>query len=419
VTIGIDVRPLQMHHKFRGIGMHMVFLLNELSSLIGPDDELLLFMDKELDDPLDQLSLSKDARIATAYFESRKLPARRLPKILRVPMEHHYTVAGALRSDKLSAADVFIGFDFMQGIPEVQNGKYIMVGYDLIPILFRGDYFPKFFVNLQHSGLKNAVFTSYIYYLYRLGARLAAQKASYILAISDATKEQFEAFVPESVGKVKTVYLGAPVKQDLAHVAMRQPRNILNTRYLLYIGGADARKRIDHLVFAFQKLKAIYPDLKLALAGKEFTSHAQVPNEETKMALKLAQHKRDIFLLGFISEAEKQALYEHALCFVYPTLSEGFGLPILEAFEYRCPVISYDYPYSSVKEVAGNAALIGPPEPNFIIQSVKDLIEDKSLADKLKEAGEARVQDFSWKQNAQQTLKYLRAAGTRDSPKER
>ena len=154
--------------------------------------------------------------------------------------------------------------------------------------------------------------------------------------------------------------------------------------YLLAVGGTE-RKNVDRLIKAYELIRA-GRDLKLIVVGRQDKKHGGI---------------RGVRFTGHISKKELRFLYSNALALVYPSLSEGFGLPILEAFACKCPVITSNI--SSMPEVAGKAAvLVDPFNVNSIAEGIEEALKKRKTLIKL---GTERLKSFNWKKVAEETLK--------------
>lgn len=168
--------------------------------------------------------------------------------------------------------------------------------------------------------------------------------------------------------------------------------------FIMHVGSPFPHKNIERLVEAFELIKLEQPDLKLVLAGKKEFYFNKLIDEK----IKKSNYKSDIIIPGFIEDTELKWLYENASCYVLPSLSEGFGLPGLEAMAHGTPVASSDA--TCLPEVYDDAAEYFDP---FDIQSiavvVNKILTDSKLANKLRTKGYRRVSSFSWNKMAKET----------------
>ena len=173
------------------------------------------------------------------------------------------------------------------------------------------------------------------------------------------------------------------------------PQDSKDRPYLLHVGQQYPHKNLRRLIQAFAQLAPRYPELRLVLAGKPHPT-------ETPVLKALAQELRlqgRVEFRSYLSYMELPDLYRGALAFVYPSLWEGFGLPILEAMACGTPVITSVG--SGTEEVAGDAALLASPMDASALQGgLKDLIDNSALRSQLSSHGIERAEQFSWTQTA-------------------
>lgn len=174
----------------------------------------------------------------------------------------------------------------------------------------------------------------------------------------------------------------------------------LPEKYILYIGTMQPRKNLPFLIDSFAKIKEKIPGTKLVLAGNR-SGH----NFDKRIDLIIAELglSEDVIFTGYIDEADKAAVFKLAHVFCFPSLYEGFGIPILEAMSQNVPVVAANIP--SLQETAGGAALF------FSSEGLDDLAEklytactDENIRKNLIESGSQRVGFFSWKKTAQKML---------------
>jgi len=173
--------------------------------------------------------------------------------------------------------------------------------------------------------------------------------------------------------------------------------------YFLYVGTIEPRKNIIELIRAFEKfLRVSTYKYKLIIVGKKgWMSH-----EVCKV---LEQHKNIVEVIGYVSNYELAEWYKGARALVYPSLYEGFGLPILEAMKYRTPVITCDN--SSLREVAGDAALYCKEDAISIAKAMLKIANDQGLCTDLISRGIDREKMFTWEDFGESVVSSL--TGTR------
>ncbi len=175
--------------------------------------------------------------------------------------------------------------------------------------------------------------------------------------------------------------------------------------YVLFLGGLEPRKNLEGLVKAFGLVSE--RDVALVVAGG---SVAWAPGYEDRVATAIAQLppsvRGNVVRTGYIPDPDRRALLTGAEILAYPSLYEGFGFPVLEAFAANVPVLTSST--SSMPEVAGDAAiLVDPMDPSSIAHGLDELLRDADLRDVLRAAGIARVTSFTWERCARETVAAL------------
>lgn len=175
-----------------------------------------------------------------------------------------------------------------------------------------------------------------------------------------------------------------------------------STPYILFVGTLEPRKNLGRLIEAYAKLPAdILEKYRLVIAGQKGWKY-QEALRQIQMANDKFQ-KEKIKVLGYYPGGQLPELLQNAAVFVYPSLYEGFGLPVLEAMAAGCPVVTSRS--SSLPEVCGQAGiLIDPHSVIELTDAIVRLLQDQSLSRRLAQEGIRRAQEFSWQQAAQKTL---------------
>jgi glycosyltransferase involved in cell wall biosynthesis len=251
----------------------------------------------------------------------------------------------------------------------------------------------------------------------RITVRRSAREASQVIALSEhARKDIIETYnIPPE--RVTAIPLAAaahfrPIRNDEELQRLRQTYGI-EGEYILSVGAIQPRKNLSRLVAAYSRLRRAKPEgnlPKLVLAGKCAWLY-----EETLRTIKELQVSDSVILTGYVPESDLPVLYSGALCFVYPSYFEGFGLPPLEAMKCGVPVIVGNR--TSLPEVVGDAGiLVDPFNADAIAGAMDNLISDSNLRAELSIRGLARANLFDWRETALQTLTvYQRAAGVSSS----
>jgi len=260
-----------------------------------------------------------------------------------------------------------------------------------------------------------------IYFEQKMRARLQAiaiRKADMIITISETSKRDIHKVYGVPLDKIRVTYLGAndyfkPMDRTAAQDFLKKKYG-LHGSFLLYVGGFDFRKNLRSLVYALDHLKRHVgtPD-KLVLVGK-VPSHSKIPGYrdfsmlcETIRDLKL---EKDVLVPGYVPEEDLPLFYSAAEVFVFPSLYEGFGLPVLEAMSCAAPVVALNS--SSIPEVVGDAGVLIDPVDfdNALIKALEKLLGDPHRCQMLREMGLERAKQFSWQKTALETLKIYEEA---------
>jgi glycosyltransferase involved in cell wall biosynthesis len=228
----------------------------------------------------------------------------------------------------------------------------------------------------------------------KLAHALRSGRPDHVIVISEFTRSAFTAHFPEWASRVSVVYLGIdhlPVPGERTAAPYPFP-------YLFYVGTVEKRKNVDRIVEAFGQIAPKYPDLRAVIVGGKGWGA-----EDTLRRIAGSPFRERILYRGFVSNAELVGLYRHARFVAYPSLYEGFGIPILEAMRMGCPVITSNI--GAMREVSGAAALHADPyRTESIAAAMVSLLEDDALRGRLVAAGHDRVRTFTWRQCALNTL---------------
>ena len=234
--------------------------------------------------------------------------------------------------------------------------------------------------------------------------KLACKRAKYIVAISQSTKNDLTSFLKIKSDKIKVIYPSYSSKFKLnKNYVLSGALNKYNLpkNFILFIGTLEPRKNIITLIEAFHDLIVNYKitEYKLVVVGKKGWHYEDIFKKVEELNL-----KSKIIFTGYVRGKDLSFLYCAAICFVYPSLHEGFGLPVLEAMACGCPVVASNV--SSLPEVAGEAAfLFNPYSSKELSNALNGILTDYSLRSKMKQAGLEQVQKFSWTRTAQSIIK--------------
>jgi len=247
----------------------------------------------------------------------------------------------------------------------------------------------------------------------RITVRRSARQAAQVIALSEHARSDIISTYSINPENVSVIPLAAPAhfRPTTDEVELKRVRQTYGIEgdYILSVGAIQPRKNLSRLLAAYSRLRWARPEGKLpqlVLVGKCAWLY-----DETLRTIKELEISNSVILTGYVPEADLPALYSGALCFVYPSYFEGFGLPPLEAMKCGAPVIVGDK--TSLPEVVGDAGiLVDPFDIDELAAAIQKLIADSELRMQLRVKGLERAKLFDWQETARQTLAvYERAAG--------
>ena len=366
MKIGVDARPLS--YQLTGIGVYLKHLLNEIQKIDHQNDYYLISngpMDYDLINP----RWSKvEGRV------NRKLLST-LWMQLNVPFI-------AVRRN----LDLFWGSRHHLPLllsPEIRT---VVTVHDIVNRLLPGT-----------MALPNLL-------VERLLMKLSLKRSDAILAVSRSTATDAKKEFGISANKITTVHHGTPV---FPRELKRGPEqnNDVPSKYFLFVGTLDPRKNFERIFKAFESLRPLSQELHLVIVGGEGWKNRDFLEMVGKHHL-----KGQIHMPGYLPRNQLVSYYKNAICLMFPSLYEGFGLPILEAMSCGTPVITSNV--SSMEEVAGSAALlVNPYDTSAIADAMNKLLKDEQLKERLISMGFQRAKEFSWKKCAEQTMEVLNTVG--------
>jgi alpha-1,3-rhamnosyl/mannosyltransferase len=248
------------------------------------------------------------------------------------------------------------------------------------------------------------------------GTLRAHLAGAHFLAISQATASEMQTRLGVPAERISVIYPAAADHFSLAGGEASTPESAADSTrsgesatgdYLLAVGTLEPRKNLAHLIEAYVRLPtALRSRYSLRIAGGGGWKQKNLP---------VARAIEGVHWLGSVSDEELVELYRGATLFVYPSLAEGFGLPIVEAMASGVPVITSIV--SSLIEVAGDAAAtVDPLDVQALTREIADLLEDPTRRELLKDRGLRRAADFSWRRTAEQVLALYRRLAAGDTP---
>ena len=218
-------------------------------------------------------------------------------------------------------------------------------------------------------------------------ARAAAERSDLIIAVSQFTAHQVEQLLGVEKSRIRVIHHGTRPPEPSTQSADRE-------QTILSVGVIQRRKNTVRLIEAFEQLD---PGWKLVLAGS-----SGFASEEAMQRIARSPRKQDIQFLGYVPGSVLEDLYWRASIFAFPSLDEGFGMPVLDAMARGVPVLTSNV--SAMPEVAGAAGLLVDPfDTGSIFQGLRQLTTDLSLREQLAKAGLERVQNFTWEKSVEAT----------------
>jgi glycosyltransferase involved in cell wall biosynthesis len=250
-------------------------------------------------------------------------------------------------------------------------------------------------------------------WLRRIEATL--RRAREVLVVSESTKRDLIDLYPVDPERVTVTHLGVdtvrhrPPSPEAVDAAKR--RYGIDGPFLLYVGGIEPRKNLPAIVEAYGRLpRDLRPALVIVGASVDWNPEGWDLLRPALAALR-PEVREGVILTGYVTDQEKVALLGGAAALVYPSLYEGFGLPVVEAMACGAPVLTSNV--SSLPEVTGgDAVLVDPRDTEAIAGGMRALLEDDALAARLRRAGPARAAAFTWEETARRTAEVLRRAGS-------
>ncbi len=231
----------------------------------------------------------------------------------------------------------------------------------------------------------------------------SAKNASLIFTISQSSKDDIIKFYNIKPEKIVVTYPG--IRQGIKVMNKLDFKEILNKykispNFILFVGTLQPRKNIAKLIKAFSQIKD-KKDLNLVIVGKKGWQYEEILSAPEKFGI-----SDMVKFLDFVPDEELDILYKNAICYCLPSLYEGFGLPVLEAMQRGCPVITSSI--SSLPEAGGDAALYCDPKNAVDIKDkLEMIIGNKKLRLEMIEKGYKQVKKFSWEKTAKETLAAL------------
>lgn len=229
--------------------------------------------------------------------------------------------------------------------------------------------------------------------IYRLLLQQVARRSDGVIVPSEYVKEELAKFAAINSRKIRVIYDSAnPITDPVEPI-----EELESKRFILFIGRPAPHKNLNRLVDAFKIASHAEPDLHLVFAGKTSFGHRKLQFYSKRNEVD------NIVFTDHVSEGQKRWLYENAATYAFPSLSEGFGLPGLEAMAHGCPVVSSNA--TCLPEIYGDGALYFDPEDaEEMASKLLEVVQNDKTRSKLIAKGAVQLKKYSWKRTAEQTL---------------
>jgi len=315
-----------------------------------------------------------------------KVPVQKynIKKLARTPMWTQTNFSRAIYRDKV---DVL--WMPLQNLPRIRrkNMKTVVTIHDLA--------FKKYPEMFPEKDVKKLEFH----------ADYAAKNANHLIAVSKATKNDLLKYYPFlDNSNITVIHHGLEAKNWKVDENFQQIKNVLNKynitkKYIVYVGAVQPRKNLSVLIEAFEKLRDENIDIQLVCVGADAWMA-----QKTHRRVEVSKYKKDIIFTGGVSFLYLKIILSNAEVFVLPSIHEGFGIPVLEAFAAKVPVIASNS--GSLSEVVGKAGeLFNPNDSNELFIKLKKILNSQKIRKNMIKMGTERLKDFSWEKTAKETIK--------------
>lgn len=369
MTIGIDASRAN-HTQKTGVEWYAYFVIEELKKILPAEVQVILYSDVPLHGDLAKLPQNWSAKVLS-------WPPKRLWTQLRMSFEMLFHAPDIL----FIPAHVF---------PILHPKKTIMTVHDIAGIKFPASYnwFERWYSTWT--------------------AKYAVNKLWKVIVPSQFTKDELLTYFPKAKKQNITVIHNGYDEKFLVPVSNQQKQEVLkkyniNKSYLLTIGRLEEKKNTWRIIKAFEEIKknATYEQLQLVLVGQPGFGY-----EKVEQTLNQSPVKGDIIHPGWVNKDDLPALMQGAEVFVFPSLYEGFGIPVLEAFASGTPVVVSQG--SCLEEVGQEGTVVVDSQSEIsIAEGILSFLASSDLKIAKITAGKVRLQDFSWQKCAQDIAKVL------------
>ncbi len=280
-------------------------------------------------------------------------------------------------------ADLSVFFNYI--VPPRVSGRVITTIHDMTWLRF-----PETMDQRNYRRLKNEMARS-------------IERSDHILTVSTFSKEEIHKLLHIPREKISVVYNAASCSPETDPFETVAEKYQIHRPYILYVGTIEPRKNLVRLIHAFSQLRKEYgiPHQLVLTGGRGWNC------EDIYRTAKESAPGNEAVFTGYVSQGEKNTLYQNANVFVFLSLYEGFGIPPLEAMAFGCPVVCSNA--ASLPEVVGEAArLVDPLDEADIAQGIWDVLSDGGYASRLVERGYQQAKKFTWEASAKKLTEICR-----------
>jgi glycosyltransferase involved in cell wall biosynthesis len=364
MNIGIDARMFGPNVGGGGLGRYVEQLVQELAKQNNKNRYLLFLKNKDQQSQIDEHKF--ETRLTNTHWYTLK---------------EQLVMPGLIDKEKLD----LIHFPHWN-VPLHLKTPFIVTIHDLI--LLEEPHSAK--ATTKHPFVYAAK-----YQAYKLALSSALKRSKKIIAVSHYTKSAILNHFPQiNEEKIHVIYEGIT---DLANMPINKDAPSSNRPYFLYVGNAYPHKNLESLLHAFSFFHKLHPEVKLILAGRNDIFYERLRKELNEIDVE----ENAVEFIMSPSDQELANLYRNASLYLFPSRSEGFGLPPLEAMSFNVPVAAAKR--TSLPEILGDAAIYFEPDDiEEMVEVMERALTDKQLRTQLKERGSKQIQKYSWETMAKE-----------------
>ena len=264
---------------------------------------------------------------------------------------------------------------------------YIHLGFTTVPV-FHDAFFWEYPTHYNRLWLE----------LFKSFGVSAAKKSSAVVTVTNYAKQQIAKHSGIDAEKIIPIYIGpkTSIAEPQQNNATNNYEQLLNKKYILHVGTIEKRKNLTTLITAFEKyLTTTQQETYLIIVGQKSNKPTLQDNAVFEMVAASSLLKERVVFTGFLPDYQTAELYKHAALYVFPSVNEGFGIPILEAFAHEVPVLVAGN--SCLPEVAGGAAIsFDPNNADALSKLIGQTLNDPALIQSLQQRGTERLTHFMW-----------------------